>query len=131
SNFDGNAFAGQAMEQGACASVVSREVAARPHLQVDDTMRALGALAKWHRELSDALVVAITGSQGKTTVKEMTGAILRVRHQVLVTRGNLNNEIGVPLTLLQLSAADRFAVVELGASGPGEIAYTVGLAQPQ
>jgi UDP-N-acetylmuramoyl-tripeptide--D-alanyl-D-alanine ligase len=131
-NFDGNAFIKQAQEKGACGAVVSKPAnVGLPQLVVTDTARALGALAKWNRQQSHATVIAITGSQGKTTVKEMAGSILQTKHQVLVTRGNLNNEIGAPLTLLQLKKGHEYAVIELGASAAGEIAYTVGLAQPQ
>jgi len=131
-NFDGNAFIEQAEKKGACGAIVSRPAnVGLPQLVVKDTTRALGVLAKWNREQSKATVIAITGSQGKTTVKEMAGSILRMKHQVLVTKGNLNNEIGAPLTLLQLKKNHEYAVIELGASAAGEIAYTVGLTQPQ
>lgn len=130
-NFDGNEFVLQAFEKGACAAVVSEPDALHaPGLLVADTTVALGELALLNRQRSQARVVAITGSQGKTTVKEMIGQILGVSHKVLVTRGNLNNHIGVPLTLLALDASHECAVVELGASGLGEIAYTVRLARP-
>ena len=131
-NFDGNAFIQEAEEKGACGAVVRKPAnVCLPQLVVADTTRALGALAQWNRQQSRAVVIAITGSQGKTTVKEMAGSILQTKHQVLLTKGNLNNEIGAPLTLLQLNADHDFAVIELGASAAGEIAYTVGLTQPQ
>lgn len=131
-HFDGNEFVPQAFEKGACAAIVSeREVVRDSCLLVADTAAALAELALMNRQRSQALVVAITGSQGKTTVKEMLGQILAVSHKVLVTRGNLNNHIGVPLTLLALEAHHERAVVELGASGLGEIAFTVRLAKPQ
>ena len=130
-HFDGNQFVQQAFEKGACAAVVSTPDAAQsPSLLVADTTHALGELALLNRQRSQARVVAITGSQGKTTVKEMIGQILGVSRKVLVTRGNLNNHIGVPLTLLALDASHECAVVELGASGLGEIARTVRLARP-
>jgi len=130
-HFDGNQFVRQAFEKGASAAVVSAPDAAQASsLLVADTTHALGELALLNRQRSQARVVAITGSQGKTTVKEMIGQILGVSRKVLVTRGNLNNHIGVPLTLLALDASHECAVVELGASGLGEIARTVRLARP-
>ncbi len=131
-SFDGNAFVDQAFENGACAAIVSSPAAVRPPcLLVADTTAALAELALLNRQRSAARVVAITGSQGKTSVKEMIGRILSVSHRTLVTRGNLNNHIGAPLTLLELAETHECAVIELGASGPGEIAWTVRLAQPQ
>jgi len=130
-HFNGNAFVAKAFDQGACAAIVSDSTAVQaPCLLVADTTKALGELALLNRRRSSARVVTITGSQGKTTVKEMLGQILGVSRNVLVTRGNLNNHIGVPLTLLALDASHECAVVELGASGLGEIAYTVRLAMP-
>lgn len=130
-NFDGNEFVGQAFERGACAAVVSSALdSERPVVRVEDTTVALGEIARLNRQASNARVIAITGSQGKTTVKEMIAAILGVANKVLVTRGNLNNHIGVPLTLLALDDSHEYAVIELGASGLGEIAYTVRLAMP-
>lgn len=130
-HFDGNEFVQQAFEKGACAAVVSSAQGVKaPCLQVRDSTIALGELALLNRQRSTARVVAITGSQGKTTVKEMIGQILGVSHSVLVTRGNFNNHVGVPLTLLEIDASHECAVVELGASGLGEIAYTVRLARP-
>lgn len=131
-HFDGNEFVQQAFEKGACAAIVSDPAAVHsPSLLVADTGAALAELALMNRLRSQALIVAVTGSQGKTTVKEMLGQILGVSHNALVTRGNLNNHIGAPLTLLKLSAEHDRAVIELGASGPGEIAFTVRLARPQ
>ena len=131
-HFDGNEFVQQAFEKGACGAIVSeRDAVCGSTLLVTDTGAALAELGLMNRLRSQALVVAITGSQGKTTVKEMLGQILGVSHNVLVTRGNLNNHIGVPLTLLTLDAAHERAVIELGASGLGEIAFTVRLARPQ
>lgn len=129
--FDGNAFATDAVDRGACGVIVSREVNVdRPTLLVPDTETALAALARANRERSDATIVAVTGSQGKTTVKELLGRMFRRVAPALVTRGNLNNRIGVPLTLLSLEAGHERAVIELGASGAGEIAYTVELVRP-
>lgn len=131
-HFDGNAFIRQAAESGAAGAVVEQPVAdlGLGQLQVDDGVKALGKLGSMSRRASDACFLAITGSQGKTTVKEMAGAICRSLAPTLVTRGNLNNAIGVPLTLLRLEESHRFAVIELGASAVGEIAGTAALVQP-
>ncbi|MEH6626955.1 MAG: UDP-N-acetylmuramoyl-tripeptide--D-alanyl-D-alanine ligase [Motiliproteus sp.] len=130
-NFNGNGFVKQAAEKGACAAVVTElQNIDLPQLLVADSRQALGAIARLNRQRYQGKLVAITGSSGKTTVKEMLAAILATQGEVLATRGNLNNEIGVPLTLLELNAQHRYAVIELGASGLGEIAYTAGLAQP-
>ena len=130
-SFDGNEFTMEAFDKGACAAIVSATVDhALSHLRVEDTTVALGEIARMNRLASPATVVAITGSQGKTTVKEMTGSILGVSRRVLTTRGNFNNHVGAPLTLLELGAEHDCAVIELGASGLGEIAYTVRLTLP-
>lgn len=129
--FDGHDYVAQAFEKGAVAALVSRPLGLpRPLLQVEDTLRGLGRLAQlWAAQFAPRKV-AITGSCGKTTLKEMTAAILAQAGSTLATRGNLNNEIGVPLTLLQLQAGHRFAVVECGANHMGEIAYTAALVEP-
>ncbi len=100
-----------------------------PLLQVDNTLEGLGQLAAMWRQRAEALLVAITGSNGKTTVKEMLASILRCCGEVLATEGNLNNEIGMPLTLLRLQE-QSFAVVEMGANHIGEIDYLSHIAQP-
>lgn len=129
--FDGHEYVSQAFEKGAVAAMVSRPLSVpNTLLLVADTLRGLGDLARlWAAQFSPRKV-AITGSCGKTTLKEMTAAILANAGSTLATRGNLNNEIGVPLTLLQLQAEHEFAVVECGANHLGEIAYTAGLVQP-
>lgn len=130
-NFNGNRFVEQARSQGACAALVSETgTGDLPALVVPDTRLALGQLGAWNRAQSRAKVVALTGSQGKTTVKEMTAAILARCGKVLYTQGNLNNDIGAPLTLLQISGEHDFAVIELGANHKGEIAYTTRLTRP-
>src|SRR3990167_3819924 len=133
--FDGHDYLAEVAAKGAVAALVEREVAGSPlpQLLVSDTRLALGQLGALKRRAFGGPVVAITGSSGKTTVKEMLASILRVglRGPVLATRGNLNNELGVPLTLLELAAEHVAAVIELGANHVGEIAYTVGLTQPQ
>lgn len=129
-NFDGHDYLDSAAGRGACAAMVSREIGhALPRLKVADTRIALGRLAAEWRMKSAARVVAITGSNGKTTVKEMVAAILSQAGSVLATRGNLNNDIGVPLTLCRLADED-FAVVEMGANHAGEIDYLTRIARP-
>ncbi len=130
-SFDGHDFVAEAAQQGAAGAVVSRAVEADfPLLYVEDTREALGRLAAARRAAFDIPVVGITGSNGKTTIKEMTAAILAQRGAVLATRGNLNNDIGMPLTLLRLADSHRYAVIEMGANHPGEIAYLTGIARP-
>jgi UDP-N-acetylmuramoyl-tripeptide--D-alanyl-D-alanine ligase len=130
-NFDGHDFVDAAQRQGAAAAMVQRPVPhSLPTLQVDDTRLALGRLATAWRARHDIPVVGVTGSNGKTTVKEMVAAILAQRGEVLATQGNLNNDIGVPLTLLRLRDSHYCAVIELGANHPGEIAYVAQLARP-
>lgn len=131
-NFDGHDFIATAEKNGACAVMAHRDVATRlPVLQVSDTRLALGQLAAYWRGQFDLPVIAITGSNGKTTVKEMTAAILAQVGRPLVTQGNLNNDIGLPLTLLRLQHDNTHAVLEMGANHPGEIAYLVGLGRPR
>ena len=101
-----------------------------PQVVVDDTQAALAALARAWRGQFAALVIGVGGSNGKTTTKELLAAILAGAGPTLATRGNLNNHIGVPLTLLRLEPAHRFAVIEMGANHPGEIAALAALAQP-
>ncbi len=135
-NFDGHDFLSRAFEAGAAAALVRRDAEASPAhghclLEVEDTLHALGQLAgAWRREHS-ALVAAVTGSNGKTTTKEMLAAILGQRHQVLATQGNLNNLIGLPLTLLQLREVHSACVVEMGMNAPGEIARLTQIAAPE
>ncbi len=129
-NFDGHEHLDQAQAKGAVAAMVSRQMATDlPQLQVADTRMGLGQLAAGWRQAGRAEVVAVTGSNGKTTVKEMIAAILSRQGRTLATAGNLNNEIGLPLTLLRLQD-EAYAVVELGANHPGEIKYLSEIAQP-
>ena len=135
-NFDGNEFVDQAEKAGAIAAIVHKCVKSTlPHIIVDDTRLALAELAgSWRRSLAKRgnetlSVVGITGSNGKTTVKEMVAAILAVNASVLFTQGNLNNDIGVPLTLLHLNEQHRYAVIEMGANHAGEITHTSTYAQ--
>ena len=130
--FDAHDFAEQAKEAGAGALLVSRPLAIDlPQVIVKDTRLAFGELAAWVRAQVPARVVALTGSSGKTSVKEMTAAILSQCGNTLYTAGNLNNDIGVPMTLLRLTQDDDYAVIELGANHQGEIAWTVGLTRPE
>ncbi|WP_350580095.1 UDP-N-acetylmuramoyl-tripeptide--D-alanyl-D-alanine ligase [Pseudomonas sp. HY2-MNA-CIBAN-0224] len=130
--FDGHDYLNDVAEKGAVAALVEREVpeSALPQLVVKDTRVALGQLGALNRAGYDKPVAAITGSSGKTTVKEMLACILRTRGPVLATKGNLNNDLGVPLTLLELTREHTSAVIELGASRIGEIAYTVAMTKP-
>jgi UDP-N-acetylmuramoyl-tripeptide--D-alanyl-D-alanine ligase len=130
-NFDGNDFLAEARTRGAVAAMVNRPVSdALPVIEVEDSRLALGRFAAAWRARHDIPVVAVTGSNGKTTVKEMIAAILAQRGAVLATQGNLNNDIGVPLTLLRLRNEHRYAVIEMGANHAGEIAYVAHLARP-
>ncbi len=130
--FDGHDFVRDAVAAGAVALLVNRHLNTDvPELIVKDTCVALGQLAFWVRQQVSARTVALTGSSGKTSVKEMTAAILGQCGNVLYTRGNFNNAIGVPLTLLRLTPENDFAVIELGTSHMNEIAYTVDLTRPQ
>lgn len=131
-NFDGNQFVARAAEAGAAAALVSRvdPAAGIPQLLVPDTFVALGRLARAWREQFTLTRVAMTGSAGKTTTKEMVASIFAGMGPTLATLGNKNNEIGVPLTLLRLTGEHRYGVFELGANHRGEIAYTSGLVQP-
>jgi UDP-N-acetylmuramoyl-tripeptide--D-alanyl-D-alanine ligase len=129
---DGHRHVAAAAEAGAVAALVEHPVeCAIPQIIVADSRLALGALAgAWRRELATPLV-AVTGSNGKTTVKEMCAAIFAMAGETLATRGNFNNDIGVPLTLLRLQKEHRFGVIEMGANHPGEIAYLTRITRPQ
>lgn len=131
--FDGHDYLEQVAAKGAVGALVEREIpdAALPQLVVLDTRKALAQLGALNRNaFVDRPVAAITGSSGKTTVKEMLASVMRTRGPVLATRGNLNNELGVPLTLLELAPEYSAAVIEMGASRVGEIAFTVSLTKP-
>jgi UDP-N-acetylmuramoyl-tripeptide--D-alanyl-D-alanine ligase len=130
--FDGNEFLPAAAAAGAVAAVVDRPVKSPPLpvIEVDDGQAALTRAAKGWRAQFHAPVVGVAGSNGKTTVKEMTAAILARHGECLATRGNLNNHIGVPLTLLRLTGTEQSAVVEIGANHPGEVAALVDVARP-
>ncbi len=130
-NFDGHAFIEQAEKAGAGAVLVEYELETQlPQIVVKDTHKALAELASAWKNQSDVKTIAVTGSNGKTTVKEMIAAILAVNAKVHFTKGNLNNDIGVPLTLLKLQQKHQYAVVEMGANHLGEIKYSSHYAQP-
>lgn len=133
-HFDGHAFVEDAVQKGCggliveqCADEVNPSVST---LIVDDTVEALNALALWNRQQFKGGLVGLTGSSGKTSTKNMLAAILSEKASTSATKGNFNNEIGVPLTLLDIAKEDQFAVVEMGARKPGDIAYLSEIARP-
>ncbi len=130
--FDGHDYLQKAKQAGAVAAVVDRTVdtVELPQIVVTDTFKALGALGAMNRLAFTGRVLAVTGSCGKTSVKTMLAAVMAESVYTLVTQGNLNNGYGVPLTLFQIEAAHGAAVIELGTSSPGEIAYIAGLTRP-
>ena len=130
--FDAHDFLAQVAEQGCQVAIVSQPIDADIcQLVVKDTRLALGALGAYRRQQNPQLkVIALTGSSGKTTTKEMLGSILSRLAPTLITRGNLNNDLGVPMMLLELRPEHQYAVMELGASHQGEIDYTAQLVQP-
>ena len=148
-NFDGNEYALKALELGARYAVVNRsskvgtdcaagvldaDIAARL-VMVEDTLKTLQELARWHRSMTfvdgkPLTVIALTGTNGKTTTKELIREVLSVKYRVTATEGNLNNSIGVPLTLLKINSETQLAVVEMGASHPGDIKELVEVALP-
>jgi UDP-N-acetylmuramoyl-tripeptide--D-alanyl-D-alanine ligase len=129
-NFDGHDYLAIAAQQGAIAAVVARDMdTVLPTIKVADPLAGLGKLATAWRQQAHAKVIGITGSNGKTTLKEMIASILRQEHSVLATRGNLNNDIGMPLSLLRLQD-EAYAVIEMGANHAGEIAYLTHIARP-
>ena len=139
-NFDGNEYALRALEAGASYAVVNADSAIASCqderlIKVDDTLKTLQELARWHRSMTfvggkPLTVVALTGTNGKTTTKELIRQVLSVKYKVTATEGNLNNSIGVPLTLLKINSETQIAVVEMGASHPGDIKELVDIALP-
>ncbi len=130
-NFDGGEFVAQAREKGAAGAVVTSRVTSDiAQITVDDTRLALGRLGAAWRQQHTATVVGVTGSNGKTTLKEMVAACLAQSAPTLATAGNLNNDIGLPLMLLRIDSSHSFAVMEMGANHGGEIAYLTSLASP-
>lgn len=130
--FNANAFAAEAIAKGARCAVVDDPEHAKDdrYLLVTDTLSALQQLARHHRRQFSIPVLAITGSNGKTTTKELVHAVLSAQGRTLATEGNLNNHIGVPLTLLRLKPDHAFAVIEMGASKPGDISELAAIAEP-
>jgi UDP-N-acetylmuramoyl-tripeptide--D-alanyl-D-alanine ligase len=136
-SFDGNDYAAQALEQGASAAIIDRKDIldenpdyAEQLILVDDTLQALQALAQEHRRRLAIPIIAIAGSNGKTTTKELVSRVLAEKFETSTTKGNLNNHIGVPLTLLAMTLETEFGVVEMGASAQGEIALLCSIAEP-
>ena len=137
-NYDGHEYIAAARDRGAVAAVVAADAVASlpdsglPLLVVADTRLALGALAAHWRSRFTLPLIAVTGSNGKTTTKEMIASILKAAFgdDVLVTQGNFNNDIGLPLTLLKLNSSHRAAIIEMGMNHPGEIAYLARIARP-
>jgi len=134
-NYDGHDFAINAIEKGASGILFSHagiNIASLPvvKIKVNDTLKALGDIASFHRKRSRAKIVAITGSVGKTSTKDMTASVLAVGHRVIKSEANFNNEIGLPLTLLKLDDDCDFAVVEMGMRAIGEISRLSFIAQP-
>ena len=130
--FDGNRFAAEALDKGAAYAVVDDPAAVTDErmVLVGDTLGALQELAREHRRRLAIPILAISGSNGKTTTKELVSRVLAERFEVYATRGNLNNHIGVPLTLLAMTRDTEFGVVEMGASACGELALLASVAEP-
>lgn len=128
-NFNGNKFCEEALKKG-CAFAVSDEIEGEKIIKVDNTLDTLQSLARYHRLQSKAKIIGITGSNGKTTTKEMMHSILSRSYNVLATKGNLNNHIGVPLTLLKLTEAHEIGIIEMGANRPGDIEELCEIALP-
>lgn len=134
-NFDGHRFLGEAFARGAAAAIVEIDswidpVETMPLLFVKDTTKALGDLARWYRSGFSLPILAVGGSNGKTTTKDMIAAVLSTRYRVHATKGNLNNQVGVPHTLFKLEKRHQVAVVEIGTNHPGEIEYLCGILEP-
>jgi len=132
--FDGHDFARVAVEQGAIAAITDRRTGTQlngvPQLQVEDTLQAYQQIARWWRDQFDIPVIAVTGSVGKTTTKELIAAVLSTKGNVLKTQANYNNEIGVPKTLLELGPEHDYAVIEMAMRGSGQIAELAQIAHP-
>ena len=131
-NFNGNQFAKQALNKGAIAVVVDEDVSISDDrvIRVENTLRSLQTLATEHRKKLGTTIIALTGSNGKTTTKELIHSVLSTTYTSVATQGNLNNHIGVPLTLLSLQKDTEIGVVEMGANHPGEIALLANITQP-
>lgn len=138
SHFNGNRFAIDSLRKGAAYAVVDEDLSQEPDytlfanriVRVENSLMALQDLARTWRRKWGRKIIAITGTNGKTTTKELTATVLRTRYNIHYTQGNLNNQIGVPLTLLQLTTAHQMAIIEMGASHPGDIKELVEIAEP-
>src|SRR5690554_4479133 len=130
--FNGNEYAAQAIKDGAAYAVVDEEqfVVSDKYILVDHVLKALQDLAKHHREQFDIPFLAITGSNGKTTTKELIHAVLSKKYKAYATKGNLNNHIGIPLTILSIPKDAQIAIIEMGANHLKEIAFYCTIAQP-
>ena len=133
-SFDGNAFAKASLEKGCAYAIIDEKEYADEQderiILVDDALKTLHDLARFHREKLDTTIIGVTGTNGKTTTKELIAAVLQKKYKVLYTQGNFNNHIGVPKTLLQLTPEHQMAVVEMGANHPGEIKTLVDILRP-
>ena len=131
-HFDGNHFVEQALKNGCAYAIADSEnLPENPQIiQVENTLQTLQQLANYHRKQFDIPVIGITGTNGKTTTKELTAAVLSSHYRILYTQGNLNNHIGVPLTLLQLNRQHQAAIIEMGANHPGEIRELAQIVEP-
>lgn len=130
-SFNGNKFAMQALEKGCSYAIVDEDVANDPRIiKVDDCLQTFKDLAREHRRQFDIPVIGITGTNGKTTTKELIAAVLSKKFNVLYTQGNFNNDVGVPKTLFRLNNEHEIAVIEMGASHPGDIKTLAETAEP-
>ena len=132
-NFDGNNFAKEAIEKGAFYALVNKKSITKDNdrfIYVDDTLKTLQKLANYHRSIIDTKIIAITGSNGKTTTKELLSEILSKEFKIFATKGNLNNHIGLPLSLLSINKECKYAIIELGANHLGEINHLCKIAKP-
>ncbi|WP_228234845.1 UDP-N-acetylmuramoyl-tripeptide--D-alanyl-D-alanine ligase [Allomuricauda sp. M10] len=131
-NFNGNAFAKDALEKGAAYAIIDEEEhkTSDRTILVNDVLEALQQLSTYHRNHNNAKVISLTGSNGKTTTKELINAVISKKYRTIATQGNLNNHIGVPLTLLSIKKDTEMAIVEMGANHKGEIAHLCQIAQP-
>ena len=131
-NFNGNKYASVALKNGAAYAVIDEKEyeESDKHILVDDVLKALQELASFHRNHSNAKIIGLTGSNGKTTTKELVNAVLSKKYRTVATKGNLNNHIGVPLTLLSIKEDTEIAIVEMGANHQKEIEFLCSLAQP-
>jgi UDP-N-acetylmuramoyl-tripeptide--D-alanyl-D-alanine ligase len=131
-NFNGNEFANDALEKGAAYAIIDEEAykTSDKYILCDDVLQTLQQLSTYHRKNSDAKVISLTGSNGKTTTKELINAVLSKKYKTIATKGNLNNHIGVPLTLLSIEKDTEIAIVEMGANHKKEIEFLSNIAQP-